>query len=183
MTVPSLVKRPRRKKACNTCRDGKTRCDGLRPIYSTCRRRGFTQPCGYDGSVSYISALENRVRHLEGELQARKRGNPARFPAVSMPDRIDAEGYGLVTTSPLTVDRGGRHGPSSTIAFARSISRSTSTVQESSTVNSRVSSHDPDLLDSSWTSFSELVHPGFPILHRPNTESFLRASWESAASG
>ncbi|KAJ5486445.1 hypothetical protein N7530_000745, partial [Penicillium desertorum] len=67
---------PRRRKialACESCRDKKVRCDGIKPICGPCARRSYTvDQCVYklDNARSasndeYLKILHNRIRELE----------------------------------------------------------------------------------------------------------------------
>jgi hypothetical protein len=42
------TKRRKLQLACTQCRDRKTRCDGTRPVCSTCNRRGKAAACIYE---------------------------------------------------------------------------------------------------------------------------------------
>jgi hypothetical protein len=42
------AKRRKLQIACTQCRDRKTRCDGARPVCSTCDRRGKAAACAYE---------------------------------------------------------------------------------------------------------------------------------------
>ncbi|SCV48827.1 related to transcription activator protein acu-15 [Fusarium fujikuroi] len=72
--------RQRRRKvtlACDPCRERKSRCDGIKPICSTCRRRALgIEQCVYragnartECSDDYTRALHDRIRDLERQLQ------------------------------------------------------------------------------------------------------------------
>ncbi|KAF5554465.1 transcription activator acu-15 [Fusarium napiforme] len=63
--MPEQQSRQRRRKvtlACDPCRERKSRCDGIKPICSTCRRRAL-------GIEHYTRALHDRIRYLERQLQ------------------------------------------------------------------------------------------------------------------
>lgn len=45
---PRSSKRRKLQIACTQCRDRKTRCDGARPVCSTCDRRGKASACAYE---------------------------------------------------------------------------------------------------------------------------------------
>ncbi|KAJ5503019.1 hypothetical protein N7463_005893 [Penicillium fimorum] len=72
-----ITKEPRRRKialACESCREKKVRCDGIKPICGPCARRSYTvDQCVYklDNARSasndeYLKMLHNRIRELEG---------------------------------------------------------------------------------------------------------------------
>ncbi|KAF5613348.1 acu-15-like transcription activator [Fusarium sp. NRRL 25303] len=72
--------RQRRRKvtlACDPCRERKSRCDGIKPMCSTCRRRALgIEQCVYragnartECSDDYTRALHDRIRDLERQLQ------------------------------------------------------------------------------------------------------------------
>ncbi|KAF5635755.1 transcription activator acu-15 [Fusarium sp. NRRL 52700] len=78
--MPEQQSRQRRRKvtlACDPCRERKSRCDGIKPICSTCRRRALgIEQCIYrvgnartECSDDYTRALHERIRYLEGQLQ------------------------------------------------------------------------------------------------------------------
>ncbi|KAL4740596.1 hypothetical protein BDV11DRAFT_204232 [Aspergillus similis] len=72
---PSRVEKSRPAKACNTCRRKKVKCDGKRPICSSCII--FKLPCGFEdvrkqssrSSRAYVEELEQRLKHMEDQLQ------------------------------------------------------------------------------------------------------------------
>ncbi|RSL48295.1 hypothetical protein CEP51_015649 [Fusarium floridanum] len=74
------IERPKKRQkvsaACDWCRSKKTKCDGVRPVCSTCRRRqqtsstctwGFRKVRGSSVSREYLSRLEHRLQDLENE--------------------------------------------------------------------------------------------------------------------
>ncbi|KAJ4317239.1 hypothetical protein N0V84_007458 [Fusarium piperis] len=74
--MPEQEPRQRRRKvtlACEPCRERKARCDGVKPLCSTCRRRSLgIEQCVYKVgnartacSDDYTKALHERIRHLE----------------------------------------------------------------------------------------------------------------------
>ncbi|KAI9041069.1 uncharacterized protein KD926_007338 [Aspergillus affinis] len=71
----SRVGTVRRAKACNTCRRKKTKCDGQRPICSSCHAFNFS--CIFQDTVkepnrssrAYVADLERRVQSMEEQLQ------------------------------------------------------------------------------------------------------------------
>ncbi|KAI5463055.1 fungal-specific transcription factor domain-containing protein [Mariannaea sp. PMI_226] len=74
--MPELQLRQRRRKvtlACEPCRERKARCDGVKPLCSTCRRRSLgIEQCIYKVgnartacSDDYTKALHRRIRQLE----------------------------------------------------------------------------------------------------------------------
>ncbi|KAF5660338.1 transcription activator acu-15 [Fusarium denticulatum] len=78
--MPEQQSRQRRRKvtlACDPCRERKSRCDGIKPICSTCRRRALgIEQCVYrcgnartECSDDYTRALHDRIRYLERQLQ------------------------------------------------------------------------------------------------------------------
>ncbi|KAG5786986.1 hypothetical protein H9Q69_013943 [Fusarium xylarioides] len=78
--MPEQQSRSRRRKvtlACDPCRERKSRCDGIKPICSTCRRRALgIEQCVYragnartECSDDYTRALHDRIRYLERQLQ------------------------------------------------------------------------------------------------------------------
>ncbi|TPX08532.1 uncharacterized protein E0L32_010019 [Thyridium curvatum] len=89
------AKRRRTHLACITCRDRKSRCDGLRPACSSCVRRKQADSCSYDqaavASNRYIAALEDRIQRLE-------RGN-VRIPESPQGGSIPPSDAGATTSS------------------------------------------------------------------------------------
>ncbi|KAJ6024470.1 hypothetical protein N7540_005267 [Penicillium herquei] len=80
---PSRIEKSRPAKACNTCRRKKVKCDGKRPICSTCVI--FKLPCGFEDAgkhpsrskKTYVEELEQRLKHMEDQLQrVRQSENP-----------------------------------------------------------------------------------------------------------
>ncbi|KAH7467486.1 hypothetical protein FOMA001_g15024 [Fusarium oxysporum f. sp. matthiolae] len=78
--MPEQQSRQRRRKvtlACDPCRERKSRCDGIKPICSTCRRRALgIEQCVYragnartECSDDYTRALHGRIRYLERQLE------------------------------------------------------------------------------------------------------------------
>ncbi|KAF5569932.1 transcription activator acu-15 [Fusarium pseudoanthophilum] len=75
--MPEQQSRQRRRKvtlACDPCRERKSRCDGIKPICSTCRRRALgIEQCVYRAGNARTEcsdeALHDRIRYLEGQLQ------------------------------------------------------------------------------------------------------------------
>ncbi|EXA34421.1 hypothetical protein FOVG_14400 [Fusarium oxysporum f. sp. pisi HDV247] len=78
--MPEQQSRQRRRKvtlACDPCRERKSRCDGIKPICSTCRRRALgIEQCVYragnartECSDDYTRALHDRIRYLERQLE------------------------------------------------------------------------------------------------------------------
>ncbi|VUC20088.1 unnamed protein product [Clonostachys rosea] len=74
--MPEQPSRPRRRKvtlACEPCRERKARCDGVKPLCSTCRRRALSlEQCVYkvDNARTaciddYTKSLHERIRELE----------------------------------------------------------------------------------------------------------------------
>ncbi|XHG02279.1 hypothetical protein AWENTII_005635 [Aspergillus wentii] len=66
-------------KACNPCRRKKTRCDGRRPVCSSCS--AFGDDCSFNDVVKskrrranhgYIRELEGRLKDLEGQLESER---------------------------------------------------------------------------------------------------------------
>ncbi|KAL4805062.1 hypothetical protein BDV18DRAFT_161459 [Aspergillus unguis] len=93
---PSRVEKSRQAKACNTCRRKKVKCDGKRPICSSCAI--FKLPCGFEdgkhpsrSSRAYVDELEQRLKHMEEQLQrlSRVEKSPQQtisdFPPVTDP--------------------------------------------------------------------------------------------------
>ncbi|KAJ5824499.1 hypothetical protein N7447_006839 [Penicillium robsamsonii] len=71
-----ITKEPRRRKialACESCREKKVRCDGIKPICGPCARRSYTvDQCVYKldnvrsaSNDEYLKTLHNRIRELE----------------------------------------------------------------------------------------------------------------------
>ncbi|KAM0081913.1 hypothetical protein ACKRZS_005938 [Fusarium odoratissimum] len=78
--MPEQQSRQRRRKvtlACDPCRERKSRCDGIKPICSTCQRRALgIEQCVYragnartECSDDYTRALHDRIRFLEHQLE------------------------------------------------------------------------------------------------------------------
>ncbi|KAJ6104078.1 hypothetical protein N7523_010398, partial [Penicillium sp. IBT 18751x] len=76
--------------ACNTCRRKKVKCDGKRPICSSCII--FKLPCGFDNSGTtsrrtnraYVEELEQRIKFMDDQLQRLSRGE--KFPRQNVRD-------------------------------------------------------------------------------------------------
>nr|XP_036577177.1 transcriptional regulatory protein [Colletotrichum truncatum]KAF6784089.1 transcriptional regulatory protein [Colletotrichum truncatum] len=74
MSSVQVPPRKRRKTqlACNPCRARKSGCDGMRPVCTSCRTKGWVQQCAYQESVlrassrPTISELQRRLERLEG---------------------------------------------------------------------------------------------------------------------
>ncbi|KAJ5128296.1 hypothetical protein N7448_002014 [Penicillium atrosanguineum] len=87
---PSRVEKSRPAKACNTCRRKKVKCDGKRPVCSSCII--FKLPCGFENngtqsrrtSRAYVDELEQRVKCMEDQLQRLSRCE--KLPQQSVPD-------------------------------------------------------------------------------------------------
>ncbi|KAJ5628518.1 hypothetical protein N7490_010746 [Penicillium lividum] len=81
---PSRVEKIRCAKACTTCRRKKVKCDGRRPVCSTCHTFGLS--CAFQDvlkefespSRAYVEGLEQKLRRMENEL---KRRGPSGEPA------------------------------------------------------------------------------------------------------
>ncbi|ETN45558.1 uncharacterized protein HMPREF1541_09390 [Cyphellophora europaea CBS 101466] len=63
------TKRRKAQLVCNSCRERKTRCDGVQPVCSPCQSRGQSDFCQYQQSAlktqRYVTELERRVKELE----------------------------------------------------------------------------------------------------------------------
>lgn len=59
--------------ACTQCRDRKTRCDGARPVCSTCDRRGKAAACTYEQdelpTLQHVRDVESRLKRLEAQTR------------------------------------------------------------------------------------------------------------------
>ncbi|PLB47442.1 hypothetical protein P170DRAFT_512037 [Aspergillus steynii IBT 23096] len=93
----SRVGTVRRAKACNTCRRKKTKCDGKRPICSSCHAFNFS--CTFQDTLkepnrssrAYVADLERRVQSMEEQLQHQSPSrtlheNPVNLDDQSTPD-------------------------------------------------------------------------------------------------
>ncbi|OQU97619.1 Fungal Zn2-Cys6 binuclear cluster domain-containing protein isoform 2 [Cladophialophora immunda] len=89
----SGLRKPKRTKiaaACESCRQRKTRCDGLRPACGPCQRRGLAETeCTYmekgrdiAQSQSYIQQLERKIFELE-QRRGHPRPNPTTITAAT----------------------------------------------------------------------------------------------------
>ncbi|PWY92838.1 hypothetical protein BO70DRAFT_392218 [Aspergillus heteromorphus CBS 117.55] len=75
-------------KACNTCRRKKVKCDGKRPVCSSCR--AFDLECAYQDVVdrpnrasrAYAQALEQRIERLQEQLQRPNRSGDGPGPSM-----------------------------------------------------------------------------------------------------
>lgn len=63
MTPPATTQRKRVSQACDRCRSRKDKCDGIRPVCSTCALGGHA--CSYDPSIKKRGLPEGYVRGLE----------------------------------------------------------------------------------------------------------------------
>ncbi|AEO59770.1 hypothetical protein MYCTH_2308290 [Thermothelomyces thermophilus ATCC 42464] len=110
------VEQRRRRKiplACEPCRERKSRCDGAKPICSTCQRRSLSlHHCVYTlenartaSNEAYIKVLHDRIRRLEKTCTAHGLPIP---PLDSTEEAEDASGPPPVTLSPSPLHPGKR---------------------------------------------------------------------------
>ncbi|KAJ5752198.1 hypothetical protein N7520_009115 [Penicillium odoratum] len=99
---PSRVEKIRCAKACTTCRRKKVKCDGRRPVCSTCHTFGLT--CAFQDvskesknpSRAYVEGLEQKLRRMENEL---KRRGPSGEPADRSLEHQVSSGHASAITS------------------------------------------------------------------------------------
>ena len=187
--------------ACLPCRARKTRCDGRQPICIACESRGAAGRCRYELNPN------KRPPDQEPALLA-----PNRTIAVSAPSRdLGSEAVvsparhhghnsmdGLATV-PSYCESDALFGPSSTVAFSRSLdpeltSRETEGASARSSTQRRLSSRQHHLrhrdgpmamlprrrnADGFLRCFWDFIHPVFPILHKPAFLAQYHELWSS----
>ncbi|KAJ5552725.1 hypothetical protein N7494_002103 [Penicillium frequentans] len=92
---PSRVEKIRCAKACTTCRRKKVKCDGKRPVCSTCHTFGL--PCAFQdvfegdqrSSRAYVEGLEQRLKRMEDDLK--RRDQLQESPQEVLEDRLSSE--------------------------------------------------------------------------------------------
>ena len=136
-------KRQRTALACDTCRNRKSRCDGVRPACTACAEMGFV--CTYRRPAATVthpdpsrfSQIERRLAMMEDMLQSLSRPcgggqvpderTPSELPVSSGAGEDSVDGLGTMTFAGEAVSQ--FFGPSSNSAFAALIMRVTITRQ------------------------------------------------------
>jgi hypothetical protein len=133
--APRSRKRQRVSRACDSCRDRKTACDGRRPVCMACESRDATDTCKYtfvpkresdhwrSGSLD-DGVSPKRWRPLE-PLQSQDREDPVRNtedrqPRLSTETPLE-EAFSSAPSDGLATFDQAAYGPSSTVAFLRHI--------------------------------------------------------------
>ncbi|KAH7397029.1 putative transcriptional regulatory protein [Phaeosphaeria sp. MPI-PUGE-AT-0046c] len=173
---------PKRRKiseSCNVCRQKKTRCDGQRPVCSSCSTKGISCEYSKDSIVaipaSTLASIDARLSTLEQLMSGRT--NVEACPPEACTDQDDDS----VDNEPSALQQTPANVIIGILKHANHLDTSTArkTLNVSSQETTQVNTNNLKLPDRSdadllLESYARQVYPVFPILHLPT----LRASYE-----
>ncbi|ETN47247.1 uncharacterized protein HMPREF1541_01439 [Cyphellophora europaea CBS 101466] len=189
------VKRRKAQLACNYCRDRKTRCDGQQPSCTPCQRRGRSQECMYENSAlrtqRYVTELEQRIKDLERTNVSPAESNPANSTSSRRASTLSITA--AVNSSGSPSDIRSQHGSAPAGSYLLTNPETTSDESlRGSWAAARPHNEGPHptaldpsamvlpprrLADSFVDAFFLIVHPLWPVVHKPTFLTGYNSLW------